>query len=388
MDTMQAYLHIPFCKRKCAYCDFASRAGCEEWMAPYAAAIRREIALRAAEYGPLSLDTVYIGGGTPSIFPPGLLKDILNSLFEAFPKKPGAEVTCEANPGTLTEPFLRLLRKQGVNRLSLGAQAGQDRLLRTLGRIHTWEEVEASVRLARQEGFENINLDLMFGLPGQTGEDWRETLQMALALAPQHLSCYGLILEEGTPLYDRAASGNLSLPEEAEERAMYEDARLLCTQAGLGQYEISNFAVPGRECRHNLGYWQGARYLGFGAAAHSRMPAPPDRAGTAYVRFGNTSVLETYLDSLAGGTIPVAEFQAISFREAEFETLMLGLRVMEGVSGRDFLLRHGRTLQEAFGGKIRPLVKKGLLIYDENSLRLTRRGMDVQNAVLVELMDE
>ncbi len=388
MDTMQAYLHIPFCKRKCAYCDFASRAGCDALMAPYAGAVRREIALRVAEYGRVSLDTVYIGGGTPSIFPPELLKDILNSLFEAFPPKSGAEITCEANPGTLNEAFLRMLREQGVTRLSLGAQAGQERLLKALGRIHAWEEVEASVRLARRAGFANINLDLMFGLPGQTREDWRETLKMALALRPQHLSCYGLILEEGTPLYDRAASGTLSLPEEAEERAMYENARSLCAQAGLSQYEISNFALPGRECRHNLGYWQGAHYLGFGAAAHSRMPVPQGRAGTAYVRFGNTPVLETYLDSLMGGTLPVAEYQAISLREAEFETLMLGLRVLEGVSGQDFLSRHGRTLREAFGGKIHPLVEKGLLIYDENSLRLTRRGMDVQNAVLVELMDE
>ncbi len=385
MEGLELYLHIPFCKRKCSYCDFASCAGREELILPYCRAVKREIALRAAEYGPLPVCTAYIGGGTPSLLPPHVLEEMLDSLFDAFPLVPGAEVTCEANPGTLTIDFLRMLRAKGVNRLSLGAQALQERLLHTLGRIHRWEQVEDSVLMARQAGFDNLNIDLMFGLPGQSRADFAQTLASAVSLSPEHVSCYGLILEEGTPLFTQAGKGELSLPKEAEERAMYGDALRLLKKAGLAPYEISNFALPGRACRHNLGYWQGASYLGFGAAAHSRMPS--DDGLGAYIRFGNTGSLEEYISGMEQGVIPLKERSAVSPREAEFETLMLGLRVLRGVAEADFLRRHGRTLTEAFGSKISPLVEGGLLKYANGYLRLTRRGMDVQNAVLVDLMD-
>ena len=385
MDGMEVYVHIPFCKSKCRYCDFASCAGREGLMKPYCLALKREIRLRAAEYGPVPVSTAYIGGGTPSLLPPGLLAEVLDCLFDSFPLLPGAEVTCEANPGTLTEEFLSMLRTRHVNRLSLGAQARQEHLLQALGRIHRWGEVEDSVRLARLTGFDNLNIDLMFGLPGQTRADFQQTLCSALALSPEHISCYGLILEEGTPLFQQAAAGTLSLPEEETERAMYGDAIRLMKKAGLEPYEISNFALLGRECRHNLGYWQGANYLGLGAAAHSRMPCDP--ALGAYVRFGNTRSLDGYLESMERGVISLEEYRAVPRREAEFETLMLGLRVLRGVREADFLRRHGRTLQDAFGIKISPLVKRGLLKYGAGRLALTRRGMDVQNAVLVELMD-
>ena len=378
-------MHIPFCRRKCRYCDFASCAGREDLMGPYASALMREIRLRAAELGPVPVSTAYVGGGTPSLMPAGLLAEVLDCLFGAFPPMPDAEITCEANPGTLAEDFLAMLRAHKVNRLSLGAQARQDKLLHILGRIHRWEEVEDSVLMARQAGFDNLNIDLMFGLPSQTRAGFQETLESALALHPEHVSCYGLILEEGTPLYGQAARGELSLPGEEIERAMYGDVLRLTKKAGLRAYEISNFALPGRECRHNLGYWQGEPYLGLGVAAHSRLDCGPQMG--AYVRFGNTGSLETYLKSMDQGVIPVEEYQAVPVREAEFETLMLGLRVVKGVKEADFQRRHGRTVMEAFGGKIGPLVQQGLLIYRDGCLRLTRRGMDVQNAVLVELMD-
>jgi oxygen-independent coproporphyrinogen-3 oxidase len=385
LDSMEIYVHIPFCKRKCLYCDFASCAGREDSMEHYCRDLIKEIRLRAGELGPVPISTAYIGGGTPSVLPSVLLSEVLDCLFDAFPPMPDAEITCELNPGTLTEDFLHMLYAHRVNRLSLGAQARQDRLLQTLGRIHCWKEVEDSVLMARQAGFENLNIDLMFGLPLQTREEWLDTLKAALELHPEHISCYGLILEEGTALYEMEAKGQLPLPGEDTERGMYNDAHRLLKKAGLFPYEISNFAKPDRECRHNLGYWQGANYLGLGAAAHSRLDCDPNTG--AYKRFGNTRNLEKYMESMDRGVIPVEEYKVIPFREAEFETLMLGLRVVSGVKEADFLRRHGRTLREAFGDKISPLVNKGLLTYSGGCLMLTRRGMDVQNAVLVELMD-
>jgi len=385
VDDIEIYLHIPFCKRKCSYCDFSSCAGREVLMEPYCRALIKEIQLRASELGTVPVSTVYIGGGTPSLLPPDLMAKVLACLFDAFPLMPGAEITCEANPGTLTVDFLNMLRTYGVNRLSLGAQARQEKLLYTLGRIHCWDQVEESVLMARKAGFDNLNIDLMFGLPEQTRADWLETLASALAFSPEHVSCYGLILEEGTPLFAREAAGEISLPDEEVERFMYGDAMRILKKAGLQPYEISNFALIGRECRHNLGYWQGSSYLGLGVAAHSRLDCDPHIG--AYARLGNTKSLEEYLNGMTKGLIPLEEHKGVSFRDAEFETLMLGLRVLRGVEEADFLRRHRRTLEEAFGNKINPLIIKGLLKYSHGCLRLTCRGMDIQNAVLVELMD-
>ena len=382
---MEIYLHIPFCKSKCAYCDFSSCSGRESLMAAYCEAVKREIAAQRKQYGSLPVSTVYIGGGTPSLMPPHLMESLLLSLFQAFPLMPEAEVTCEANPGTLTTDFLCMLKNMGVNRLSLGVQARQDHHLKMLGRIHRWAEVESSVHMIRTTGFANLNLDIMFGLPGQTREDWQETMAEAIRLCPEHLSMYGLILEEGTSLHGLVLSGKLVMPADDLERSMYEDALTMASQAGFVQYEVSNFALPGRECRHNLGYWQGEYYLGFGAAAHSCMPCSGNEG--AYTRFGNVSGLEDYLRTVDNPKRLYEEYRVISPKEAEFETLMLGLRVVKGVLSADFFHRHGRTMEEAFGGKIKPLIKKGLLDYEDGNLRLTRKGMDVQNAVLVELMD-
>ena len=382
---MEVYLHIPFCRRKCAYCDFASCAGRVEWMEAYCDAVKKEIRKQARICEGMPVTSVYIGGGTPSVLPANLMGELLHHLFDSYALQPGAEVTCEANPGTLTKEFLQVLRHHGVNRLSLGVQAYQAHLLKLLGRIHRWGNVEESVRMTREAGFTNLNLDLMFGLPGQTLEEWRETVQEALKLLPEHLSMYGLILEKGTPLHDMVTEGTYSLPAEEIERIMYDDACKAAKQAGFEQYEISNFALPGQECRHNLGYWQGAYYLGLGSAAHSCMPC--DKQKAAYVRFGNTPDLEAYIQAMNDGSEAAYEYEYVTNMEAEFETLMLGLRVMKGVSQEDFLNRHGRELEAAFGPRIKVLIQKGLLEYRDNHLRLTRRGMDVQNAVLVELMD-
>jgi oxygen-independent coproporphyrinogen III oxidase len=393
------YVHVPFCASKCAYCDFASFAGRQADIPRYVEAVVREITRRGAETGHPRADTIFLGGGTPSLLDESQATRILNALFESFSIAENAEITCECNPGTLTPPFAQALRAAGVNRVSLGAQAVQTRLLRLIGRIHDWRQVIASVGIARGAGFENINLDLMFGLPGsgkgdrhllceapsgpfrqkvpvpfsasQTVVDWRETLQAAMALAPAHVSCYGLIVEDGTPLARDVAAGKLALPDEAVEREMYELARQTLAEHGLEQYEISNFAREGYECRHNIGCWTRVPYIGFGSAAHSFFDD---------CRISNPSNLDAYLS----GEPP--QTQHLSKEEACFESLMLGLRMTRGVSDADFTRMHGLSIREAFGEKLDNPLAAGLLEWHEGALRLTRLGMDLQNSVLVDLM--
>lgn len=377
------YVHVPFCVSKCAYCDFASYAAREADVPRYVETVVREIARRGAETGHPRADTIFLGGGTPSILDEFQVTRILEALREAFPIEEGAEITCECNPGTLGPhpmplsqrerevPFAQVLRKAGVNRLSLGAQAADTRLLRLLGRIHQWEEVIASVETAREAGFVNINLDLMFGLPSQTVADWRETLSAAMGLAPTHLACYGLMVEEGTPICHDVAAGKLVLPDEEAEREMYELARETLAAQGFEQYEISNFAREGYACRHNVGCWTRVPYLGFGCAAHSFF---------GECRTMNPSGLDAYL----AGEEPKTE--RISREEARFESLMLGLRMTRGVNDEDFARMHGMSIREAFGERLRKPIGDGLLEWHDGALRLTRLGMDLQNSVLVDLM--
>ena len=421
------YVHVPFCVSKCAYCDFASYAGREVDIPRFVEAVVREIAQRGAETGHPRADTIFLGGGTPSLLDEVQVTRILDALASAFTIEAGAEITCECNPGTLTTPFARAIRTAGVNRLSLGAQASQARLLRLLGRIHDWDDVIASVEIARQAGFDNINLDLMFGLPGcgkgdrhllperpfgcfaqkapvtfsapaQTVADFQETLDAAMALSPAHVSCYGLIVEEGTPICRDITAGKLALPEEDVEREMYELARRTLAEHGFHQYEISNFARPGYECRHNIGCWTRVPYLGFGSAAHSFFDE---------CRVMNPSGLDAYLAGEAPTTEPISK------EEARFESMMLGLRMTRGVRDADFTRMHGLSIREAFGDKLDKPIAAGLLEWAEKGdrhllceapegpcgqkvpvtffrgddvLRLTRLGMDLQNSVLVDLM--
>jgi len=365
------YVHVPFCARKCAYCDFTSYAGREADIPRYVEAVVAEIARRGEEAGHPRADTVFFGGGTPSLLDQRQITRILEALFKAFSIEPEAEISCESNPGTLTASFTRAIRKAGVNRLSLGAQAAQSHLLRLIGRIHDWRGVAASMDIAREAGFDNINLDLMFGLPTQTVADFRETLEAALALSPTHISCYGLIVEEGTPIQRDIAAGKLSLPAEDTERAMYELARQTLAQHGFQQYEISNFARLGHECRHNLGCWTRVPYLGFGCAAHSFFNER---------RTSNPTTLEAYL----AGEAPQTE--QIPKSEARFETMMLGLRMTSGVRDADFQRMHGMGIREAFGEKLEKPLAAGLIEWRAGALRLTRLGMDMQNSVLVDLM--
>ena len=377
---MELYIHLPFCRSKCRYCDFPSFAGCEKHFAAYVDALLNEAHTEAS----VPVETVFIGGGTPSILPAPLMAKLLLGLREHFDFAADVEFTSEANPGTLTQAWLDAAVSGGVNRLSLGMQAYQPRLLRTLGRIHDFEHVKDSVAMARSAGIRNINLDLMFGLPGQTPADWLETLEAALSLQPEHLSCYGLIPEDGTPLTADLEAGRLTLPDEADERVMYDDTLRILAQHGYQQYEISNFAKPGYACRHNLGYWRQVPYLGLGASASSMLPDPNGSA--AYLRRTNPPSPTDYLAMMESHDFSRRETLTISREEAMFETLMLGLRTTAGVAEADFLAMHGEPITHRYGNTLEKLRAQGLLEHRDGRWYLTRRGMDVQNAVLVELM--
>lgn len=280
---MELYVHLPFCARKCRYCDFASYAGQTAAMPAYVDAVLQEAQSQAEVLRSPTMETFFLGGGTPSLLPAPLLDKLLTGLFSLFPLAEGSEATSEANPGTLTADWLDVAVKHGIRRLSMGMQAYQPELLTMLGRIHTFQQVEDSVALARYHGIESINLDLMFGLPGQTLDQWCESLDAALSLHPQHLSCYGLIPEDGTPIKADLDAGRLFLPSEETERAMYDITIARLEQHGFTHYEISNFALIGHECRHNLGYWRQTPYLGLGASASSMLL----QSGCAYIRTTN-----------------------------------------------------------------------------------------------------
>ena len=383
---MELYVHFPFCVQKCRYCDFASRSGLEGRMDEYVDALLADAAMNRVEITE-PIETVYFGGGTPSLLPPDKMKRLLTGLRKILPLDQVREWTCEANPGTVSVSWLDTALEGGVNRLSLGFQAAQNRLLRMLGRIHRAEDVEESVRLARRAGFRNLSLDLMFGLPGQSEADWAESLRTAFALAPEHLSAYGLIPEEGTPLQADLEAGRLSLPDVETEREMYETLLRETQRQGYEQYEISNFAKPGFACRHNIGYWEQIPYLGLGVSAASMLRLQRGADGTRYLRRTAARDFESYLRGVQSGTPVWDESEWIEPKEARFESLMLGLRMNRGVSEKRFLDMHGISLEVCFGDKIRVLTERGLLFRSDGHVRLTRLGMDLQNTALVELMD-
>ncbi len=375
---MELYVHIPYCRQKCRYCDFASYAGHERSMTSYVEAILGEAA--SLPYTK-PMETFFLGGGTPSLLPAPLLQRLLEGLHTEYAFAADAECTSEANPGTLTAEWLDAAITGGINRLSLGMQAYQPELLRTLGRIHDHTQVVQSAEMARRAGIRSVSLDLMFGLPGQTPEMWHETLEKALALEPQHLSCYGLIPEEGTPLKRDLDAGRLTLPGEDDERRMYDDALETLAKHGFRQYEISNFALPGYECRHNIGYWRQVPYIGLGASAASMLPQEGGSLRTA-----NPPDIAGYMDMVSAQDWSRRENTPVSPADARFETLMLGLRMTEGVSVARFAQMHGISLDTYCGDVLRSLEQRGLLAHTD-CWRLTRRGMDVQNAILVEILE-
>lgn len=379
---MEIYLHIPYCRQKCRYCDFASYSGQESTMVAYVDALLREAEVLAANAANMPIQTVFIGGGTPSILPAPLLAKLLSGLHAHFDIPGGVEFTTEANPGTLTKEWLDAALRGGVNRLSMGMQAYQPELLQALGRIHTHADVVASVKLARRMGLSNISVDLMFGLPGQTAQMWRDSLNAALALGVEHMSCYGLIPEDGTPLKRDLDDGRLSLPDEEDERRMYDDALSILAQHGFDQYEISNFARPGYACQHNIGYWKRVPYIGLGASAASLLPT---RSGG--LRLTNPASIREYIAMAEESAWRRRDRVTLLPADAQFESLMLGLRMTRGVSEAEFEAMHGLTLDSYCGDTLRQQERRGLLLHRDGCWALTRRGMDVQNAILVEIME-
>ena len=371
------YIHIPFCAGKCAYCDFVSFAGRRRDMARYICALKSEMRARAHELDGQFIRSVYIGGGTPTFLGADALCDIMDEIGHNFNLTKDCEISCEANPGTVTRDELKRMRKSGINRLSLGVQAAQDTLLKTIGRIHTFSEAEAAYRDAREAGFDNINLDFMYALPGQTPDMWRETLENAVRLSPEHLSLYSLILEDGTRMKSAVDAGKLTLPDEDAEIEMTDITRDVMEGAGYARYEISNYCRPGRECRHNVLYWLNGQYLGLGCAAHSRV---------GNMRLYNDDTLDGYIERVQSTGSGRADALELSNADDAFDTIMLGTRMLSGVDLNKFMARHGEGILNELLPDMKSLAKRGLAELNENTFRLTERGLMLQNTVLVELM--
>ncbi|MDO4572649.1 MAG: radical SAM family heme chaperone HemW, partial [Clostridia bacterium] len=343
----------------------------------YVDALIREIELTAAlPHLPRRFDTVFFGGGTPSLLGGEALSSLLRRLRACFDILPEAEISLECNPGTADESMLRACRAAGVNRLSVGMQSCSDRLLKDLGRIHDHRMFLDCVRLARAAGFENINADVMHGLPGQTRRDSLETLRAAAELELEHISAYALILEPHTPLHARAARGETFLPDADEVADMQDEGFAYLASRGYERYEISNFARPGFYCRHNWNYWQNGEYLGFGVAAHSAARL------SEWTRWANTESLSEYLRLTARGKRPLAEIIRLFPADEMFESVMLGLRLVQGVERAAFQARFGARLEEAYPSAVEALRARGWLLETETHIALTPQGLDMQNAAL------
>lgn len=375
------YIHIPFCIRKCAYCDFLSFASEENTRKGYIQSLIAEIR-QWEDVERWHITSIFIGGGTPSVLKKEETAGILEAVYNKFQVDDDAEITTEANPGTLTKDKLYAYREQGINRLSLGLQSVHDQELKLLGRIHTYEDFLKGFHMAREAGFSNINVDLMSALPGQTVDSWRESLTKILRLKAEHVSAYSLIIEEGTLFFEKYAEDarlrDLGedcriLPTEEDERSMYYETRRLTGEYGLEQYEISNYAKPGYECRHNQAYWLRQDYLGFGLGASSLIDN---------VRFRNTADLKQY----SQGIYEKEEREVLSVQEQMEETMFLGLRMKDGVSMEAFEKVFHTPFSAVYGKTVLDLKNEGLVQTEEERLFLTEKGFDLSNYTLAQFL--
>lgn len=371
MTDFALYIHVPFCVRKCAYCDFVSYPNRERQWRAYFQALEEEMRAWRDKMQGRPCASVFFGGGTPSLMPAELLTGALSCAATCFSLRTDAEITLEANPGTVDAEKLRCLRRAGFNRISFGVQAMDDGLLRKLGRVHTAAEVVRAVADARKAGFDNLNLDVMYALPEQTPEMWRETLERVLAFHPEHVSAYSLILEEGTQMAAMASQGEIRLPGEEEVLAMQRAAGEMLAAAGRIRYEISNYALPGRECRHNLTYWYRGEYLGIGCAAHSLMDE---------TRFHNAENLEEYLSG--GRRLDVEQLDAAARAE---ELILLSTRTVKGLSLEQFRRETGEELTK-YAPCAWDFVRTGFATMEDGRFALTPKGMEVQNAIVTQMV--
>ncbi|SFC62442.1 radical SAM family heme chaperone HemW [Clostridium uliginosum] len=369
MKEISLYIHVPFCKQKCLYCDFPSYSGKDKLMSSYVVALNKEILQKAKTY---LIRSIFIGGGTPSYLKNEDLKSLLQTLNKLDLKK-DLEFTMECNPGTLDESKLKIMKEYGVNRISIGLQSIKNSILKNIGRIHSYEEFKNNYFLARKLGFNNINIDLMFGLPNQSIDDWNTSLEEVAMLNPEHISAYSLIVEEGTGFYNLYEQDKLNLPSENDERTMYLTTKQILAKHDYVQYEISNFAKIDKECYHNKVYWRCKEYLGLGASASSFVDGK---------RTKNLDDIEAYILNINSRKDVGNEIHLNNINDNMEEFMFMGLRMMCGINENEFKKRFNMDIDEIYGEAINKNIKQGLLRRNEGRIRLTSHGVEVSNWVM------
>lgn len=372
MNEIGLYIHIPFCMKKCRYCDFTSFAGAGEFFDPYTKALVNEIEKKSSWVRGYEIKSIFVGGGTPVILKRKQIADIFSAVFKNYNVSDDCEITVEANPGVLTKELLKEFRSIGVNRLSIGVQAWQKNLLELMGRIHTNVDARKAVDMAQMADIENINADLIFGIPYQKVSDWEESLLKTIDMGVKHISAYSLIFEEGTPFTEALERGELKAVSEKDDRRMYYLADEILGDFGFKKYEISNYGKEGFFSRHNITYWECREYLGFGLAAHSYFDGR---------RFSNTEILSSYIKNEGIPSLVESFSERLSKKVKMSEFMFMGLRMTKGISKAEFARRFSENLEDVFGSKIEEFTDKKLLEKTKEGFRLTRRGIDVSNVV-------
>ena len=376
MDKISLYIHIPFCAQKCLYCDFPSFARKDHLRKAYIEALNKEIINLREKHNNLEINTIFIGGGTPSVLESDELECLLKEVAKLNMAK-DIEYSMECNPGNLTEEKLEVMKKYGVNRISMGLQAKQDNLLKGLGRIHNYKTFKENFLLAKKVGFNNINVDLMFGLPNQRLNEWEETLREIISLEPAHISAYSLIIEEGTAFYNLYENDKLKLPTEEEERKMYHLAKKILEENGFNQYEISNYAKEGKECRHNLAYWNMDNWIGVGSAAASYINGK---------RIKNISSVEEYINSIKDKGEAVEEIINNSKNDNMEEFMFMGLRKINGIDENEFKKRFSMNINDVYGEILNKYIDEGLLIRDSGRIFLSEKGIEISNIIMADFL--
>ena len=377
LTRLGLYIHVPFCRKKCLYCDFYSVCRSAEFETPYAEALIAQMKRWKSKTRKHIVDTIYIGGGTPSLLKSETLGEIFRAIRSNFRVHSGAEITIEANPGTVTGEKLAFYRELGINRLSMGMQSANDVELRMLGRSHTFDDFRSAYYIARMEGFENISADILYGLPTQTKMGFIDSLKKLIELAPDHISVYGLKVEDNTPLA-KLDELKEKIPDDEVQAEMYLSAVAMLAKAGYEQYEVSNFARPSRTCRHNVRYWIGESYLGFGPAASSF--------------FGNTRFtcerdLQKYIENAGDESRMLSEYNILTPHELENEYVMLRFRMADGIDVRDYINRYGLNFDTRYGAKMEQYIAKEYIVPTRSGYRLSPKGMLVSNTILSDLLE-
>ncbi|EOU1109349.1 radical SAM family heme chaperone HemW [Clostridium perfringens] len=376
MEKISLYIHIPFCAQKCLYCDFPSFARKDHLRKAYIEALNKEIISLREKYNNIEINTIFIGGGTPSVLEADELECLLKEVAKLNMAK-DVEYSMECNPGNLTEEKLEVMKKYGVNRISMGLQAKQDNLLKGLGRIHNYKTFKENFLLAKKVGFNNINVDLMFGLPNQRLNEWEETLREIISLEPAHISAYSLIIEEGTAFYNLYENDKLKLPTEEEERKMYHLAKKILEENGFNQYEISNYAKEGKECRHNLAYWNMDNWIGVGSASASYMDGK---------RIKNISSVEEYINSINEKGEAIEEIINNSKNDNMEEFMFMGLRKINGIDENEFKNRFSMNINNVYGEIINKYIDEGLLIRESGRIFLSEKGIEISNIIMADFL--